>query len=110
MRSSIDTPVRSFCWRSASVFLVEANVDAGLPLLPPGFILLRRFKSVIAGEFPRDRAQLEAVVRDLHGFHFVGVDARPDDVAVFARNAVLVAFFVEDDGAGLADQLEAWLR
>ena len=46
-------------------------------------------------------------MRDLHGFHFVRVDARPDDVAVFPRNAVLVAFFVEDDGAGLADQLEA---
>ena len=49
-------------------------------------------------------------MRDLHGLHFVRVDARPDDVAVFAQVAVLVAFFVEDDGARLADQLEAAFR
>ena len=64
---------------------------------------------MVAREFLRDRAQLQPVVRDLDGFHFVGVDARPDRVAVFAQHAVLVALFVEHDGARLADQLQAAL-
>jgi hypothetical protein len=46
-------------------------------------------------------------MRDLDGFHFLRVDARPDRVAVFAQHAVLIPFLMKNDGAGLPDQLEA---
>ena len=54
---------------------------------------------MIAGIFLRDGSEFLVVVRELHGFHFFGVDARPDDVAVFAP-----VFYVKDDGAGLAGE------
>ena len=57
---------------------------------------------MVAGEFLRHGAQLQPVVGHLDGLAGAHVDAGPDRVAVFA------AFLdVEDDGAGLADQLQA---
>ncbi|MGB9069404.1 MAG: hypothetical protein WCC21_12625 [Candidatus Acidiferrales bacterium] len=46
-------------------------------------------------------------MRDLHGLHFLGVDAAPHGMAVFARHAVLVLFLVKNDGAGLPDEVQA---
>ena len=53
-----------------------------------------RVEAMVAAEFLGDPAQLPPVMRDVHGF--LRVDARPDNMAVFA--AVVVD--VEDDSAG----------
>ena len=95
----------------AEIFLRGAVVVA-VPATVPAvarFHAIRQFEPVVAREFLRDRAQLQPVVGHLHGLHVVGVDAGPDGVAMFAQDAVLVALFVEHDGAGLADQLQAAL-
>jgi len=50
---------------------------------------------MVAGEFLGDPAQLPPIMRDVHGF--LRVDARPDNMAVFA--AVVVD--AKDDSARL---------
>src|SRR5205085_3918639 len=61
----------------------------------------RKGEVVIAGIFLRDGAKFLPVVRERNGFHFFGVDAGPDDVAMFAP-----VFFVKNDGAGLAGEAQ----
>ena len=108
MRCPWRSPVRSCCCRSPRFSCFARSLKRSR-LSCAWLHAVRQFQPVVAGEFPRDRAQLQPVVRDLDGFHFVRVDARPDRVAVFAQHAVLVALFVEHDGAGLPDQLQAAL-
>ncbi len=64
---------------------------------------------MVTREFLRDTAQLQPVVGNLHRLHAVGVDARPDGVAVFAQDAVLIPLLMEHHGARLANQLQAAL-
>ena len=59
---------------------------------------------MVAREFLRDAAQLQAVMGYVDGLAGVGIDARPDDVGMLAA-----LLDVEDDGARLADQLQAAL-
>ena len=58
-------------------------------------------EAVIAGIFLRDGAQFLPVVRKLHCFHFLGIDAGPDDMAVFAP-----VLDVKHNGAGLVGETE----
>ena len=64
---------------------------------------------MVAGELARDHHQLVVVEGDVAGLAALGVDARPDHMAVLARDAVLVLLDMEDDRAGLAGQPEAVL-
>src|ERR1017187_2719601 len=57
----------------------------------------RQGEAMVAGEFLRDPAQLQPVVRHLEGLVFIDVDPRPDNMVVFA--AVVVD--VKDDSARL---------
>ena len=83
----------------AEIFLLVA---VGVAVLAPVVLHAgRKVDVVIAGIFLRDGAKFLVVVRELHGFHFFGVDARPDDVVVFAP-----VLDVNDDGAGLAGKAE----
>ena len=59
---------------------------------------------MIAREVLRNLSKLLAVVRHLHGLHFVQIDARPDDMAMIAA-----MLDMEDDGARLAGQTELFL-
>ena len=83
----------------AKVFLLVA---VGIAVLAP--VVLHaggKLDIVVAGIFLRDGAKFLVVVRERHGFHFFGVDARPDDVAVLAP-----VFDVNNDGAGLVAETE----
>ena len=83
----------------AQIFLLVAVI---VTVLAPVILHAgRKFDVVVFGIFLRDGAKFLMVVRELHGLHFLGVDARPDDVVMFA--AVLD---VNDDGAGLAGKAE----
>ena len=86
---------------------VETASPAVLALA--GLHAFGQFKPVVARELLYDRAKLQPVMGNLHRLHVFGVDARPDRVAVFARDAVLVFFFVENHGARLADEFQAAL-
>src|ERR1017187_2265901 len=48
----------------------------------------RQREAIVAGEFLSDRAQLQPVVRDMHGLHDGGVYARPDNMVVLAAVVV----------------------
>src|SRR5665213_83229 len=64
---------------------------------------------MVAGELSRDHHQLVVVERHVTGLATLGVDARPDDMTVLARDAILVLLYMEDDRARLAGQPEAVL-
>ena len=64
---------------------------------------------MVAGELARHHHQLVVVEGNVTGLAALGVDARPDDMAVLARDALLVLLDVEDDRARLAGQPEALL-
>jgi hypothetical protein len=64
---------------------------------------------MVAGELPRNHHQLVVVEGHVTGLATLGVDARPDDMTVLARDAILVLLYMEDDRARLAGQPEAVL-
>ena len=64
---------------------------------------------MVAGELARDRHELFMVEGDVTGLAALHVDARPDDMAVLARDALPVLLDVEHDRARLAGQPEALL-
>ena len=90
------------------IFLFLAVAETLLAAV--AFHAVGQFKPVIAAEFAGDGAQLEAVVlyQDRLDLLLRCVDTGPDDMAVFARHAVSVALFVEDDGARLAGEGQAF--
>ena len=99
----------------AALFLLVLLVERKLPvLLRPllslvAVITVRQGETMVAGELARDHHQLVVVEGHVTGLAALGVDARPDDMAVLARDAVLVLLYMEDDRARLAGQPEAVL-
>jgi hypothetical protein len=93
------------------VLLVERKLPVLLrPLLSlVAVITVRQGEPMVAGELPRDHHQLVVVEGHVTGLAALGVDARPDDMAVLARDAILVLLYMEDDRARLAGQPEAVL-
>ena len=115
----LDESVRVFvvflpngCDRLCALFLRYAGAFLLLFFLIVGFFVLvaaavlphsgRQGETVIAGELPRDGLQLEPVMVNVDGLGGIGIDARPDGVAVLP--AVLG---VEHDGARLPYQIQA---
>src|ERR1039457_1643462 len=107
----LDESVRVFvvflpdgCDRLCALFLRYAGAFLLLFFLIVGFFVLvaaavlphsgRQGETVIAGELPRDGLQLEPVMVNVDGLGGVGIDARPDGVAMLPT-----VLDVEDDGA-----------
>ena len=67
-------------------------------------------QAMVAGELARHRHELFMVEGDVAGLAALHVDARPDDMAVLARDALPVLLDVEHDRARLAGQPEALFR
>ena len=76
------------------LLVVERHLAALLrPLLSlVAVVSVRQLQAMIAGELPRHHHELVVVEGNVAGLAALGVDARPDDMAVLARECRVLSF------------------
>src|SRR6185437_15715043 len=84
--------------------VVKAHLIAAAPAGADHFLVVtvREPQAVIAGIFARDHHQLFVVECHMARLLLLRVSARPDDVAMLARDSMPVRLDVKDDGTRLA--------
>ena len=70
----------------------------------------RHLPTMLDIEVPAQRLQLGPVVGHLHRAHSIGIDPAPYRMGMAANLPIHAAFFVENDGARLTGEAEAFFR